>query len=240
VAKPIAVPFTRVLKLGTRGPDVKAVKRALCHQGCLKQRLRLVTPIFGLMVGQALQRFQGNHGLAVTGNYTEETHAKLVAGRHFDSFGAHLMASFSKGGKGEKLRKKISAAALYAHAHAPRHYTQGGQRMEGVVKKVKPPKMWSFADCSAFATWCYWVAGAPDPNGLGYNGQGWTGTQVDHGKVVKDPKPGDLVFYGPGPNRTHVAVFVGNGKVVGHGQEGGPFLEVMDYRSDRGEIRRYV
>ncbi|MHB8469552.1 MAG: Hint domain-containing protein [Gaiellaceae bacterium] len=30
-------------------------------------------------------------------------------------------------------------------------------------------------DCSGFVTLCYHLAGAPDPNGRGYDGQGWTG-----------------------------------------------------------------
>lgn len=237
--KTIAVPFTRELKLGMTGPDVKAVKRALCHQGCLKQRLRMVTPIFGPGVKRALENYQRNHGLPVTGTYTQQTHSKLVAGKNFDAHGAHLMASFSAGEKGAKVRNKIVSTALFARAHAPRHYTQGGPRMEGVVKKFKPPKMWNYADCSAFATWCYWVAGAPDPNGRGYDGQGWTGEMVDKGKAVSQPQPGDLVFYGPGPSRTHVAVFVGGGKVVGHGQESGPFLSPMNYRPPT-EIRSYL
>jgi hypothetical protein len=67
-----------------------------------------------------------------------------------------------------------------------------------------------------------------------------TGTLCQHGHAVASPQPGDLVFYGSGAPWHHVAVYVGGGRVVSHGSEGGPFLEAMDYRGDRGQIRRYV
>src|SRR6266542_54860 len=118
MAKSIAVPFTRVLKVGMRGPDVRAVKRALVHQGSLKQRLGQVTPAFGALVQRALEKYQGNHDLPVTGTYTKETHSKLVAGQHFDAYGAHLMASFAQGSRGERVAQKISATAMFARARA--------------------------------------------------------------------------------------------------------------------------
>jgi hypothetical protein len=74
-------------------------------------------------------------------------------------------------------------------------------------------------DCSAFATLCYKAAGLPDPNGLGYNGSGFTGTLEAHGKATSNPQPGDLVFWS-GPN--HVAVYVGGEKVIEMGGPGDP------------------
>ncbi len=74
-------------------------------------------------------------------------------------------------------------------------------------------------DCSAFATLSYKAAGLPDPNGLGYNGSGFTGTLEAHGKATNSPQPGDLVFWS-GPN--HVAVYVGGGKVIEMGGPGDP------------------
>jgi hypothetical protein len=83
-------------------------------------------------------------------------------------------------------------------------------------------------DCSGFATLCYFLAGAPDPNGLGYNGQGYTGTFLDHGKRVTkaQARPGDVIVYGPGTG-WHMAVIVeagGDPLTVSHGQEKGPAL----------------
>ena len=72
--------------------------------------------------------------------------------------------------------------------------------MEGVRDKVQPPDVPSYEDCSSFATWCYWTADAPDPNGLGYNGSGYTGTQVQHGHQVDVSRhrvgPGDTLQAG--------------------------------------------
>jgi cell wall-associated NlpC family hydrolase len=100
----------------------------------------------------------------------------------------------------------------------------------------------AWEDCSSFATWCYWAAGAPDPNGLGYNGFGYTGTQILCGRETAEPRPGDLCFYGPLRDRiTHVAIYVGNGRVVSHGRERGPELYgSISYRPDLQQIRAYV
>lgn len=83
-------------------------------------------------------------------------------------------------------------------------------------------------DCSGFATLCYWRAGAPDPNGLNYNGSGYTGTFLTRGKQVTkaQARPGDVVVYGPGTG-VHMAVIVEGGTdplTVSHGQERGPEL----------------
>jgi hypothetical protein len=92
-------------------------------------------------------------------------------------------------------------------------------------------------DCSAFATLVYKTAGVPDPNGLGYNGSGYTGTLIANGKRTSDPQPGDLVFYGPGQGAGgspgHVGVYVGAGKVIEMGGNPGPLKLSVDYRSDK-------
>ncbi|HEY2543688.1 MAG TPA: hypothetical protein VGH92_11635 [Gaiellaceae bacterium] len=81
-------------------------------------------------------------------------------------------------------------------------------------------------DCSGFATLCYFLAGAPDPNGLDYDGRGWTGTlmeameNVDRHAVLR----GDIVVWGEYPGR-HCAVVLEPGDdplLCSHGQERGP------------------
>jgi cell wall-associated NlpC family hydrolase len=81
-------------------------------------------------------------------------------------------------------------------------------------------------DCSGFVTLCYFLAGAPDPNGLGYDGRGWTGTlmermeNVDAGAVER----GDVVVFGEYPGR-HCALVLAPGDdplLCSHGQERGP------------------
>lgn len=77
------------------------------------------------------------------------------------------------------------------------------------------------------------MAGLKDPNGLGYNGFGYTGTLIQNGKRVSasNLKPGDLVFYGR-HGISHVAIYVGSGRVVSHGSESGPLLLSTYYRND--------
>jgi len=90
-------------------------------------------------------------------------------------------------------------------------------------------------DCSGWVTCCYYAAGAPDPNGLGYTGQGYTGTMLDHLPVtsVRDALVGDLVVFGPRPG-VHVVALLedgtangGNPEVASHGHEAGTSPERM-------------
>lgn len=102
------------------------------------------------------------------------------------------------------------------------HYEQR-RPMEGLNRPGKLPLS---TDCSAFVTLCYRWGGASDPNGNGYNGAGYTGTLMRHGRRIKDAwlRPGDLVTFGPFPGR-HVVIMVSagsNGLCVSHGQEKGP------------------
>jgi CHAP domain len=84
-----------------------------------------------------------------------------------------------------------------------------------------------WTDCSGFVTWCYWVAGCNDPNGLNFDGQGYTGTLLSHGKHINPAQvvPGDVVVYGPGTG-DHTALVVQvdgyNIMTVSNGQEGDP------------------
>jgi peptidoglycan hydrolase-like protein with peptidoglycan-binding domain len=67
---------------------------------------------------------------------------------------------------------------------------------------------------------------------------GYTGTLAQHGRRVASPQPGDLALCGPPPTFTHTFVYVGGGKGVSHGSEGGPYLCSANYRSVT-EWRRY-
>lgn len=75
-----------------------------------------------------------------------------------------------------------------------------------------------FIDCSTFVTLCYKAARAEDPNGLNYNGFGFTGTLWTHGRPTNNPVPGDLAFWGTpslAGSAAHVAVYIGNNQVIG-------------------------
>jgi hypothetical protein len=95
--------------------------------------------------------------------------------------------------------------------------------MEGVHK---PGILPCICDCSAFVTYCYSWAGAPDPNGQNYDGQGYTGTLLAHGTEIPKASAvgGDLIVYGAGTG-DHVAMIVEAGSdplTVSMGQQGDP------------------
>lgn len=76
----------------------------------------------------------------------------------------------------------------------------------------KPGELPWTGDCSSWVTTCYKWAGCPDPNGEGYDGEGYTGTLLSRGKrlAVEAVLPGDVVVYGAGTG-VHTAVIVEGG-----------------------------
>lgn len=142
-----------------------------------------------------------------------------------------------------KIRGEIVAYCEWAISNAAQiHYAQVRPIPVGHPKQLP-----LITDCSGFATLAYKWAGAPDPNGANYDGSGYTGTLLRHGRKVTAPLPGDLLIYGPFPGR-HVVVFMetwhGAWVVCSHGQEIGP-LRVLQYREEvfqgyRPEIRSYL
>lgn len=129
------------------------------------------------------------------------------------------------------------------------HYTETPERT-GWLHAKPYSRLPLSTDCSGFATLCYRLAGAPDPNGLGYITLGYTGTMLDHanraGRVLTDvskAKPGDLIVYGPGTGE-HVAIIVQAGKdplTVSHGQESEPaYVKVSQDGRTPQRICRYL
>ena len=118
------------------------------------------------------------------------------------------------------VRNKIAAAARWGIAHEPQiHY--GEVRPMPLTRELPLT-----TDCSGFVTLCYHLAGAPDPNGLDYDGEGWTGTLLRHMEHVgrEDAQRGDLVVWGRYPGR-HVALVLEPGDdplLCSHGRERGP------------------
>ena len=229
----------RILRVGSRGRDVRAVQRALRKAGA-RPTGSPINNVFDETMAAEVRTFQSTHGLDADGEAGDQTFTALEP--FFDAYGRRLLAAVTRElASPTGIRQRIVAAAdVGVRNRDAIHYTQDGRRMQGVREQRRLPRFPEFEDCSSFATWCYWVAGAPDPNGRGYDGFGFTGTQVTQGTVSSNARPGDLVFYGGGSVPKHVAVYVGNGRVVSHGSEPGPLLLPLDYRSDRSQIRSYV
>ena len=118
------------------------------------------------------------------------------------------------------VRQKIVAAARWGIENEPRiHY--------GEIRPIPLGRRLPLTtDCSGFVTVCYYLAGAPDPNGRGYDGSGYTGTLLGWLRAIAplDAKRGDLVVWGTYPGR-HVALVLEPGDdplLCSHGQEKGP------------------
>lgn len=137
-------------------------------------------------------------------------------------------------GKGHELvlREAIVANAEWGIAHEPQiHYAE----LRPIDALREPRRLPLTTDCSGFVTLCYAWAGAPDPNGLGYSGQGWTGTLLAHLQPVAAAavEPGDLVVFGPPPGN-HVALVLEPGEdplLCSHGQERGPVAVALSVES---------
>ncbi|HVS86344.1 MAG TPA: hypothetical protein VHD91_12000 [Gaiellaceae bacterium] len=122
------------------------------------------------------------------------------------------------------VRERIAANAHWGIAHEARIHYDERRPIDGLGEARRLPL---HTDCSGFATLCYAWAGAPDPNGLGFDGQGWTGTMLRHMTEIPLARvqPGDLVIWGPPPGH-HVALVLENDGedplLCSHGQEKGP------------------
>ena len=230
------VQFKRTLKKGARGPDVVAVKRALRRAKCY--RIKPASAQLGPKAVTAIKKFQKQHKLKADGVYGVRTHRALM--RYFDNYGALLMSrapepqTFTT-----SIRQRILAEALWGYNNRYRIWYSQVRPMRARNKGHRLPQT---MDCSEFATLVYKRAGASDPNGMLFNGYGYTGTLGARGRFValSQARPGDLVFYGRGHPWHHVAVYVGHNRVVSHGSDGAPYLCHIDYRGDRGAIRAYL
>jgi hypothetical protein len=128
-----------------------------------------------------------------------------------------------------RLRQRIVTASLWGADHAPEiHYSQSATQRLSFLER-KPYALPLFVDTSSFVTWCYWIAGAPNPNGNAYNlrNPAYTGTLLGHMKHIprSEVGPGDIVIWTPPAPGQHSAVVVQAGAdplLVSHGSEEGP------------------
>jgi hypothetical protein len=104
-------------------------------------------------------------------------------------------------GGGPTVRDRIVDAALAGHAARSRIGYRSFRPMLGVSLGIRLPSVPQAEDTSSFATWCYWQAGAPDPNGNGYDGRGSSATLLRHMRHIphEQVESGDLVVWGRSP-----------------------------------------
>ena len=248
-------PYTGPLKLGSTGEAVVLMKRALRKAELLPGKGKpsgFLGPFAVralVKLGQArvlpAQRPGGakRRGLKVFktgGIYGPNAHRKLAP--HYDDYGASRLRAIARARQVASVQAAgVAAMNLVINNRGVVHYTQGSSRMSGVRGRMVPPSFGRWEDCSSEATWiCYVMHRAaqrfggsfPDPNNLGYNGQGYTGTQVNHGVPVSafgGPIARTFVFYGWPIG--HVAVKKSMTRVMSMGSERGPLDESVGYRT---------
>jgi hypothetical protein len=234
--KPFLIRGRDPLKFGMKGWDVLAMQRAL-----VRAKVRSNKPgiYFGWRCRAQVKLFQRHVGIMQTGTVNQTTLNHLH--KYYDGYGVWLIKHQAQQSKLQQSTSKVqqsvqTAFFLMAHASAT-HYTEDWNlRMSWFRLKIRPPKFPQYLDCSSACTWYRWVAGLSDPNGFGYNGTGYTGTMLANGTRVTTPQPGDMTFY---QNPDHVAIEVGNGRVISDGSEAGPMILPRNYRTVY-QTRRYA
>lgn len=228
------VKFPREIREGMAGGDVVAHKRALSRARPDLYEWAQFTTYAGPFFLDAVVKWKISKGLGnarVLGGRAHEALERTRRKDHpsewaFDALAIKFADDYAKDyGKTPEdiMRSAIVAAAAYWYSHRFQiAYSQARPFQRG-----RPPWVPSRWDCSAYVTCCYEAGNAPDPNGRGYDGHGYTGTLIEHGSPIarENLQPGDLVFYGHSTSRpgfpfgspTHVAVYAGNGLVYSNG-----------------------
>lgn len=126
-----------------------------------------------------------------------------------------------------QTRNKIVAYAKWLIAHRSSCTYQQLRPIDGERHRYKLPL---HIDCSGYVTDCYSWAGAPDPNGEGYNGLGYTGTLLEHMHhiTVEEVEPGDIAVAGYYPGR-HAFI------ALESGANGNPLVGSMGHQGDPNE-----
>jgi hypothetical protein len=255
----VRAPYPGHLKLGSTGEPVVLMKRALRAAGLLPGKGK-PTGFLGPFAVRALRKLGkahtlpalakpgvvkhgtrgGLHVFDTTGAYGPRAHVKLA--NYYDDYGAQRLRAYAR------LRQVQSVAAaglaamnLIITMRGLIHYTQSARRMSGVRYRLMPPHFGTTEDCSSEVTWVAWVMDQvarrfggryPDPNGLDYNGQGYTGTIAGNGIPVQ-PAAGPPVFtavlYGWFPFH-HVVRKMTMEMAMSMGQEADPRMVSIFYR----------
>lgn len=223
------VHLPRYCHAGLNGPDVTAYSEIYRR---IHLRDRPKTRHFGLFMVAETRRFQREHGIRSDGVVGPKTFEALRP--HFNSYDRWLF---------QKETKLIipSASILVVGAMTAMYKHRPFRYIETRPYPDELRLFWEHgSDCSGTSTGGYHYAylfhkDTPDPNGLHFDGYGYTGTMLNHGTRVGSPAPGDLCFYYP--TYSHVGVYLGGGRVFSHGHTGDPRIIPSSWAT---QTRRYL
>ena len=192
--------------LGDKAPhlDVDGIFGSISGANCRQAKLHLGYPYNQCKrtYGQTLDRYLTGKLKPTDQMHKRSTHRHKLYTHHTNT------------------REKIVANAKWGVQHAGEIHYEQRRPMDGLHY---PHKLPLYTDCSGFVTDCYKWAGAPDPNGYGYNGQGYTGTLLNHMRQImrSQLRIADLIVYGYFPGE-HVVMFIGNDRCISQGSEPDP------------------
>lgn len=257
------VKFTRDIREGMRGKDVEGYKRAISRARPDIYPWRKFTTFAGDEFMDGVVRWKKSKGLGTSRvigtrahEVLERNHAKNKPDEWaFDSYAINLCQTYwdsTQMDPEDAMRERMVQAGLFWYGHRWNiAYSQMRPFLLG-----KPPWVPSRWDCSGFVTNLYYAAGAPDPNGRGYDYLGYTGTLMSRGsklpKDIRECKPGDLIFYGSSRQSndafrygdpTHVGMYAGyiESKHMSFHLGSYPMkYTVYNYRSDIHHYRSYL
>lgn len=247
----LRAPYPGQLKPGMQGPCVAAMQGALRAWALEKRppgepgtRGYAATGKWQGPTTIQVKHFQDLHAIDQSGVVGPVTWAALD--EFFTPYGVSIVKKAVAAERETADRDRIVDVAKFHAAHRSLiTYTQAWPgRMAQVVYRLRRPNFPKSGDCSGMLTGWYWegTEGRVDPNGRGFDGYGFTGTQWPRGERVGvgELRPGDAVFYGwDGRYPTHVAVYIGGGQVVSHGSSQGPLIVPVSYRPVTG-CRSYL
>jgi hypothetical protein len=232
------IPFPRQFGPGAKGYDVLAVKHGLSVALGGVHGMALKDDTFGKAAQEALADWKLKVGLLHDPEYTSQAHRLLTPS--FNAHDAALMVKEAGIIAAERLRSGYVATHRWfiAHAHLV-HYDQLRPIDESLTPFETTQEI--YTDCSGeIELAAKWTPGCPDPSGLGFNGEGNTGSLRAHclslygaitaGRVL----PGDLGWFGA-PNDTygeHAITFLsafkdGDAEVASNGYVGDPIAHTF-------------
>jgi hypothetical protein len=214
----------RTCKLGDTGRDVLGYKRAL-HEWATQIGIptRYEWPPdshFGSRTVEAVNDFKGRHHLPTDGILGPRTYAALYPWFLKDRYNLWLIEHWHTASKRDEVKAELDW--LIAH-HNDIHYSE----LRPIpLARFRDKALPITCDCSGTIIGANFAVGAPDPSGLRYNGEGYTGsflTHLDH--IAKGSlKVGDIIVFGSYPGLHAVAVLApgADPAIFTHGHEGQP------------------